>query len=471
LKLRFAALAVITALLVGSATANALTSVPSATRVSAITTSTTAKISWLAFSKTKISRIKITAVAGSTKITKTLPKTATTYTFTNLKSFTSYTFSITALLGSKAGAAVTFKSKTKAARALLYNSIFFGAPDDMVVGDPDQQLFALPNGGTTTFTTTTPTKCTILDGNLLHAVALGECEVVASNPGDSYYLPASPVSETINITASINDLNKTLLWADEFNGAANTGPNAASWSSTQGDGCGTSAGCGWGNGEAESYAECANKQDGNGVMVITASTPTGDSTCTSNKTWTSGKFTTYGKQNFTYGYFEASLKMPEGGGTWPAFWTLGSNINSVQWPRCGELDIMEYAGNNSTRTTSAAHYANSSGVHDYKSSGINNSTDLFNDYHTYGLLWLPNEITFLFDGRPVLILKKADTGLSRWPFGPNAAGVDPKMYLIFNLAMGGGYGGNIESGLKKATYSIDYVRYYSVDGFGAVSTN
>jgi beta-glucanase (GH16 family) len=341
----------------------------------------------------------------------------------------------------------------------------------MVVGDPDQQLFALPNGGTTTFTTTTPTKCTIIDSNMLHAVALGECVVVASNPGDSYYLPASPVSQTINITASITDLNKTLLWADEFNGAANTGPDAASWSATQGDGCGTSAGCGWGNGEAESYAECANRQDGNGVMVITASTPTGDSSCTSNKTWTSGKFTTYGKQNFTYGYFEARLKMPEGGGTWPAFWTLGSNINSVQWPRCGELDIMEYAGNNSTRTTSAAHYANSSGAHDYKSSGLNNSTDLFDEYHTYGLLWLPNEITFLFDGRPVLILKKADTGLTRWPFGPNAAGVDPKMYLIFNLAMGGGYGGDIQGGLKKATYSIDYVRYYSVDGFGAVSTN
>jgi beta-glucanase (GH16 family) len=45
------------------------------------------------------------------------------------------------------------------------------------------------------------------------------------------------------------------------------------------------------------------------------------------------------------------------------------------------------------------------------------------------------------------------------------------MYLIFNLAMGGNYGGGIQSGLAKATFSIDYVRYYSVNGYGSLSTN
>jgi beta-glucanase (GH16 family) len=471
LKTRLAISFIFAALLLGTASANAVTIVPSATRVSAVTTTSTAKISWLAFNKSKITSIKVTAAVGSAKQTKTLAKTATSYTFTKLKANTSYTFAITAFNGTRAGATVSFKSKTKANAPTLYNSIFFGAPEDMVVGDPDQELFALPNGGVTSFASTTPAKCSIVDGDMLHAIALGECIVVATNPGDSQYKPALPVTQTVNITASINDLNKTLLWADEFDGAANTGPASANWTNTRGDGCGTAAGCGWGNGEAEAYADCASKHDGNGLLIITASTPAGDANCTSNKTWTSGKFTSYGKQNFTYGYFEARLKMPEGGGTWPAFWTLGSNINSVPWPRCGELDIMEYAGNNSTRTTSAAHYANLSGAHDYKSSGLNNSTDLYNEFHNYGLLWLPNEITFLFDGRPVLILKKADTGLTRWPFGPNSAGVDPKMYVIFNLAMGGNYGGSIQSGLTKATYSIDYVRYYSVDGYGAVSTN
>jgi beta-glucanase (GH16 family) len=471
LKFRFAALLVVTSLLAGTASANAVSAVPSATKVRVATTATSAKLTWQAFPTSKISSIKVTAASGAAKISKTIAKTATSYSFTKLKSFTSYTFTVTAFLGSRSGATSTLKAKTKTVKTLLYNSIFFGAPDDMVVGDADQALFALPNGGVTTFSTTTPTRCSITEDNMLHAIAVGECIVVASNAGDSDYLPASPVEQVVNITASIADIKKNLEWADEFDGASNSGPNSANWGITTGDGCGTAAGCGWGNGEAEAYAACANKLDGNGLMVITASTPAGDSNCTSNKTWTSGKFTTYGKKNFGYGYFEARLKMPAGGGTWPAFWTLGSNINSVPWPKCGELDIMEYAGNNPTRTTSAVHYENNGGVHDYKSGALSNSTELSEEFHTYGMLWLPNEITFSFDGRPVLTLKKSDTGLSRWPFGPNAAGVDPKMYIIFNLAMGGNYGGGIESGLKKATFSIDYVRYYSVDGFPSTVTN
>jgi beta-glucanase (GH16 family) len=87
------------------------------------------------------------------------------------------------------------------------------------------------------------------------------------------------------------------------------------------------------------------------------------------------------------------------------------------------------------------------------------------------MLWLPNELTFTFDGRPITTVKKSDTDLTYWPFGSNAKGVPPKMYIIFNLAMGGGYGGSIERGLTKATFNIDYVRYYSVDGFGSAPTH
>ncbi len=265
--------------------------------------------------------------------------------------------------------------------------------------------------------------------------------------------------------------NKSLLWSDEFDGAAGTAPNSANWTADIGDGCNNPAGCGWGNGEAESYASCASKADGNGVMNITASTVSGDPNCTSNKTWTSAKFTSYGKKSFGYGYFEARLKMPSGGGTWPAFWALGSNINTVPWPSCGELDIVEYAGNNPFIDTSAAHYLNPSGVHDYKMGAMNNSTALASGYHNYGMLWLPTEVTFYIDDRIVATVKKSDTGLSTWPFGPNSSGVNPKMYIIFNLAMGGSYGGGIDSNLTKATFSIDYFRYYSANGYGSTPTN
>ena len=449
--------------------ATAKTLVPKASKVSVITTTKTAKLTWAAFAKGKVTSIKVVAAAGSSKITKTVPATSTSYTFTNLKSRTSYTFSVFGLLGSKSSNAVSVKVSTKA--ILNYNSIFLGQPEDMVVGGADQELFALPNGGVTSFISTTPTTCSIVNNTFIRALAMGTCSVVASNPGNSQYAAAANEVRSLNVTVPIGSLEKTLLWSDEFSEVAGSGPSANNWGIETGDGCNSAAGCGWGNNESQSYAACAIKQNGSGIMTITASTPTGDPTCRSNKTWTSGKFTTFGKKHFTYGYFEARLKMPSGGGTWPAFWTLGTNINTVPWPRCGELDIMEYAGNNANQSTSAGHYANSAGAHEYKSGAKVFPAELSEDYHTYAMLWLPNEVTFLVDDKPTFVLKKNDTGLTYWPFGPNANGVDPKMYLILNLAMGGNYGGQIASGYSKATFDIDYVRYYSVDGIGSAPTN
>jgi len=283
-----------------------------------------------------------------------------------------------------------------------------------------------------------------------------------------YSIPAGGVVTTPTGTPV---QGKTLLWSDEFDGTAGSAPSSANWTPDLGDGCNNPAGCGWGNGEAQAYAACANKADGSGSMLITASTTAGDSTCTSNKTWTSGKFTSYGKKHFGYGYFEARLKMPSGGGTWPAFWALGSNINSVPWPDCGELDIVEYAGNSPFINTAATHYRNPSGVHDYKMGALNSSTVLSAGYHNYGMLWLPNEVTYYINDRQVAVINKSDTGLTYWPFGPNAAGTNPKMYIIFNLAMGGSYGGGIANGLNKAQFSIDYFRYYSANGYGSAPTN
>lgn len=449
--------------------ASAATAVPKASKVAVSTTAKTAKLSWAAFAKGKVSSIKVVAAAGSAKITKTVSAKATSHTFTNLKSKTSYTFSVFGVLGANSSSAVTVKASTKV--FLYYNSIFWGQPEDMLVGDEDQTLFALPNGGVTAFESTTPAVCTIVNDNFIKAIAMGLCTIIASNPGDSQYAAAANETRTITVTVPIDSLDKTLLWSDEFSEADGSGPSTNNWVIETGDGCNSAPGCGWGNGESQAYAACAIKQNGSGIMIITASTPTGDPSCKTNKNWTSGKFTSYGKKHFSYGYFEARLKMPAGGGTWPAFWTLGSNINSVPWPRSGELDIMEYAGNTPNRSTSAAHYENDGGAHEYKSGSKTLATALSDEYHTYGMLWLPSEITFLVDGKPSFVLNRRDTGLTYWPFGPNSNGVNPKMYVILNLAMGGNYGGLIKSGYSKATFDIDYVRYYSVSGFGSAPTN
>jgi len=457
------ALAIASLMTLSLAQVASASAVPTPTNVKITTNSNSATVSWAKVSSAKVSSVALTATTGSTKIVRTAKNTATSYKFTGLLANTNYTFKVTNLNKKLSSSTVSIRVKTK--NVLAYNSIFFGQPQDMLIGDPDLELFALPNGGPITFVVTTPTRCEIMNDTFLHALAIGSCTVVAKDPGDSTYAKAADESRTLTISAPIGSLNKTLLWSDEFNGTG--GPSLTNWNPTIGDGCGTSAGCGWGNGEAESYAECALNQTG-GSMVITASTTKGDAICKSNKSWTSGKFTSYGKVDFTYGYFEAKLKMPEGGGTWPAFWTLGSNIASTPWPNCGEIDIMEYSGNNPYQSTSALHYANSNNDHEYKSGSYQNNSELFNDYHTYGLLWLPNQITYTIDNHIVLIVNKSDTGLTKWPFGTNNK-IDPKAYLIFNLAMGGGYGGQIDPGLTKAEYSIDYVRYYSVDGIGKVT--
>ncbi|MFN4846428.1 MAG: family 16 glycosylhydrolase [Rhodoluna sp.] len=460
------ALACAIALLLGLSFNAQAASIPKATGFKVVTTTTTAKLTWTKFATGKVSSVRVQAQYGTGKKIKSLPSSATSYTFTGLASNRSYTFSVVGIKGSSVSPATSLKVATK--KAKMFNTIFFGQPSDMMMGDPNQELYALPNGGVMTYSTTTPNRCEIVDGVYVKALAIGDCVIIASNAGDAFYAAAVDEERTITISAPLGELNKTLLWSDEFNDTAGSGPNSTDWTIDLGDGCNKPPGCGWGNNESQSYAACAIKHNGSS-LIITASTPAGEANCTSNRTWTSGKMITKGKRNFTYGYFESRMKMPSGGGAWPAFWLLGSNIDTLPWPRSGEIDIMEYTGNVPNRTTSAAHYANSFGSHEYKAGAYNNSLALYNDYHTYGMLWLPNELTFYFNGREIFRLTKNDTGLARWPFGPSSTGVDPKMYVIFNLAMGGNYGGGIESGLTKAQLGIDYVRYYNVDGYGALN--
>jgi beta-glucanase (GH16 family) len=95
--------------------------------------------------------------------------------------------------------------------------------------------------------------------------------------------------------------------------------------------------------------------------------------------------------------------------------------------------------------------------------------DLSAAYHRYGVLWKPDEVTFFIDDNLVYKARKSDSGMAVWPFGPNAQGKDQDFYLILNLAMGGNFGGAVDSSLDAATLSVDWVRYYSVDGLGKVT--
>ena len=171
--------------------------------------------------------------------------------------------------------------------------------------------------------------------------------------------------------------------------------------------------------------------------------------------YTSASLITKDKLSFTHARIEVRAKLPEGRGVWPAIWLLGNNISEVGWPECGEIDIMEFVGYDPSKTHSAIHtnYQNhqnnnspvSSVMLPYSTSG----------FHTYSVDWDYNSIRFYIDDQLHFTYKKLSNTIDKWPF-------DQPMYLILNLAIGGGWGGKkgVDDSIFPQQFIIDFVRVY-----------
>ena len=265
---------------------------------------------------------------------------------------------------------------------------------------------------------------------------------------------------------------KTLLWSEEFNSKAGTAVSSKNWNYDIGDG--TEAGIpGWGNSEREYYIPSAIKQDGKGSAVITAKrmvVPAGGQTSKANPymcyygtacEWTSAKVTTLGKVGFQYGRMEARIKNPKGVGMWPAFWMLGSDIQTNEWPACGEIDIMEAKGASPKTAFGTAHGPGYSG-----GDAIGGLTQMktfnYTGFNTYAIEWKPDQIKWLLNDKVYFTLNKKDVGDNEWVF-------NKEFYLIMNVAVGGQFTGEVDPDLKSGAMTIDWVRYYSLDGVGKVT--
>src|SRR5262249_28395905 len=143
----------------------------------------------------------------------------------------------------------------------------------------------------------------------------------------------------------------TLVWSDEFNGAAGSSLDGGKWNFDQG-------GNGWGNHELEFYTNRTDnvRMDGQGHLEIVARAES-----FSGRSYTSGRVNTSGKFTQRYGRVEALIKLPSGQGIWPAFWMIGDNRGIVGWPTCGEIDIMQ-AANDVTVNHGSAHGLGYSGA-------------------------------------------------------------------------------------------------------------
>jgi len=263
----------------------------------------------------------------------------------------------------------------------------------------------------------------------------------SDNPGNGFDYDEDPPGED-----SIK--SGELIWSDEFNTGGT--PSSSNWAYDIGHGS-----SGWGNNEVQYYTdESKNVRIENGLLIIEALKEDGE--------WTSARIKTQGKQSFTYGTVKVRAKLPEGSGTWPAIWMLGSDITDAGWPACGEIDIMEHVGKDPAMVHSALHTPSSYG--NTQNSGVTEVTDFSEAFHVYETEWTPDRITFKIDGNAFYSYEPSVKNDQTWPFN------DP-FFIILNIAMGGNWGSDsqyetsgmkngIDPNLTQARMEIDYVRVY-----------
>jgi beta-glucanase (GH16 family) len=252
----------------------------------------------------------------------------------------------------------------------------------------------------------------------------------------------SLVTKQISIVQDDPDYlnNLTLVWSDEFDGSS---VSRDEWTFETGA-------SGWGNNELQNYTDGSNALVGEGTLKITAKKVNDAEVAGS---YTSTRIIT--KNNFLYGRLEARAKLPSGTGVWPAFWMLGSNITTVGWPDCGEIDIMEYVGYDPNVVNSALHTPSSYGnTLNHKSLSLETAEE---EFHIYGIIWTEKSISFYVDdaNNVFYTYSPANKTDENWPFNKN-------QFFILNLAVGGNWGGaqGIDNSIFPQTYEIDYVRVY-----------
>jgi beta-glucanase (GH16 family) len=248
-----------------------------------------------------------------------------------------------------------------------------------------------------------------------------------------------------------------LVWADEFN---QTGlPDPANWNYEAGF---------VRNREAQYYTEgrLENACLTNGCLVIEArkeqfKNPGFDAMANTNDWQRSREFAAYtsasltSKESWTYGRIEVRAKLPAGRGVWPAIWTLGTNIGTVGWARCGEIDMMEMVGYKPNMIYGHIHTEESVTTKKVKDGTGIKVPGVSDHFHVYAVEWDTNQIAFFVDKHKYYTYHRSSDTEASWPF-------DKPQYLILNLAIGGAWGGakGIDDAIFPQRFYIDYVRVY-----------
>jgi len=239
-----------------------------------------------------------------------------------------------------------------------------------------------------------------------------------------------------------------LVWSDEFNG---TSVDTTRWTFDTGNGA-----SGWGNNEREFYTSRTNNAHvaGGTLRIIAKRESMGGFPYTSARLKSQGLFSK------KYGRFEFRAKLPQGLGCWPALWMLGTNISSVGWPACGEIDIMENIGKEPNQVHGTIHGPGHSGGQSIGAAFTNPGGRAFaDDFHVFTVEWEPNVIRWYVDGTLYQTRTPADLPPgARWVY-------DHPFFLLLNVAVGGNWPGNPDgTTVFPQEMRVDWVRVYARPG-------
>jgi beta-glucanase (GH16 family) len=250
-------------------------------------------------------------------------------------------------------------------------------------------------------------------------------------------------TDNTGFTTPLSYPGYTMVWNEEFSG---TTLDASIWNYETGNGSN-----GWGNNELEYYTNSTkNSFVSNGNLIIEARKES-----IGGFNYSSARLITKDKKSFTYGRIDIRAKLPKGKGIWPALWMLGSNITSVGWPACGEIDVMELLGNDITKSYGTLHYGASFATHGSKGNSYTLSSGNFYDqFHVFSMEWKQDEVKLYVDNNLYLTVTKTDLGSNPYPF-------NAPFFFILNVAVGGNWPGSPDATTTfPQRMIVDYIRVY-----------
>ena len=229
-------------------------------------------------------------------------------------------------------------------------------------------------------------------------------------------------------------------WQENFSPKAGPRPSPAVWNFEEGADHGQ-------NKEVETYcAYDSNKPPCDPAKPNAFIGPDGFLHIVARKTpdgrYTSARLNTKNRKTFQYGRFEARIRIPAGQGMWPAFWLLGQDIDTVNWPLCGEQDVMENIGKEPDLIHGSIHGKGFTGIPLGTTAKLPNGAPFAAAFHNFGMIWKPGSIAYyIYDpSKPYVVYTRKDLPAGAiWPFD------NRRFYLLLNLAVGGGWPGNPDS--------------------------